>query len=145
MIPLLSLGIPGDVVTGVILGAFMFHGLTPGPLLFQENLNFVYAIYIGIMVSSLILFGAGVVAIKGFAQITRIPSRILFPAVLVTGPGVKSELPQIVERLLQALNQPVEYGGVSLLVGVSMAFSAMGGTVVNIVELNLALDALRKN
>lgn len=84
MIPLLSLGIPGDVVTGVILGAFMFHGLTPGPLLFQENLNFVYAIYIGIMVSSMVLLVAGGAAIKGFAQITKIPAKILFPAVLVT-------------------------------------------------------------
>ena len=84
MIPLLSLGIPGDVVTGVILGAFMFHGLTPGPLLFQDNLPFVYAIYIGIMASSAVLLVAGTVAIKGFSQITRIPARILFPAVLVT-------------------------------------------------------------
>ena len=39
MIPLLALGVPGDVITGVMLGAFMIHGLTPGPLLFQNNLR----------------------------------------------------------------------------------------------------------
>ncbi len=83
LIPLLSLGIPGDVVTGVILGAFMFHGLTPGPLLFQQNLSFVYAMYIGIVVSSLVLFLAGKLSIKCFSQVTKIPAKLLFPAVLV--------------------------------------------------------------
>ena len=39
LIPLLALGIPGDVITAIILGAFMVHGLRPGPLLFQENLS----------------------------------------------------------------------------------------------------------
>lgn len=83
LIPLLSLGIPGDVVTGIILGAFMFHGLTPGPLLFQEHLSLVYALYIAIAVSSLTLLGSGKLAIMGFSQITKIPAKLLFPAVLV--------------------------------------------------------------
>ena len=83
MIPLLSLGIPGDVVTGVILGAFMFHGLNPGPLLFKENLSLVYALYICVAVSSIVLLLSGKLAIKGFSQITKIPNKLLFPAVLV--------------------------------------------------------------
>ena len=43
MIPLLALGIPGDVITAVILGAFMVHGLRPGPMLFQQNIDLIYA------------------------------------------------------------------------------------------------------
>lgn len=84
MIPLLSLGVPGDVIAGIILGAFMFHGLTPGPLLFQENLVFVYAIYIGIMLCSLVLLAVGWAAIKAFGGISRIPKKILFPILIAT-------------------------------------------------------------
>ena len=50
-IPLLSLGMPGDVVTAAILGAFMLHGLTPGPLMFEQNLGLIYALFIGILLN----------------------------------------------------------------------------------------------
>lgn len=83
MIPLLSLGIPGDVITAIILGAFMVHGLTPGPLMFQENLSLVYALFMGIMLSSVILLVVGNVAIKYFSLIADIPKPILFPIVLM--------------------------------------------------------------
>lgn len=62
-------------------------------------------------------------------------------AVLVTGPGVKSELPQIVERLLQALNQPVEYGGASLLVGVSIGTARFPDDADQLTELYKAADS----
>lgn len=62
-------------------------------------------------------------------------------AVLVTGPGVKSELPQIVERLLRALNQPVEYGGVSLLVGVSIGTARFPDDADQLTELYKAADS----
>ena len=52
MIPLLALGVPGDVITAVILGAFMIHGLRPGPMMFVDNLPMIYALFIGIMLSS---------------------------------------------------------------------------------------------
>ena len=82
-IPLLSLGIPGDVVTAVILGAFMLHGLTPGPLMFEQNLGLIYAIFIGILLSSATLFGAGKLAIRYFAKIADVPRHILLPVVLL--------------------------------------------------------------
>lgn len=83
LIPLLALGIPGDVVTAVILGAFMLHGLTPGPLMFQENISIIYAIFAGIMVSSLVMLGAGAFAIRYFARIADVPRNILIPGVLL--------------------------------------------------------------
>ncbi|BFN25359.1 tripartite tricarboxylate transporter TctA family protein [Pseudomonas sp. SCT] len=83
MIPLLSLGIPGDVITAIILGAFMIHGLTPGPILFQENMNLIYALFCGIMLSSVVLFGTGKLAIRYFSRIADVPKRILFPIVLM--------------------------------------------------------------
>jgi putative tricarboxylic transport membrane protein len=83
MIPLLSLGIPGDVITAIILGAFMVHGLTPGPIMFQENLTLIYALFIGIMFSSLVLLIVGNGAIRYFSLIADIPKSILFPIVLM--------------------------------------------------------------
>ncbi|MFH1805922.1 MAG: tripartite tricarboxylate transporter permease [Pseudomonadota bacterium] len=83
MIPLLALGIPGDVITGVMLGAFMIHGMTPGPMLFQNNLGDVYALFIGILFSSVFLFFAGKMTAGAFSKISRIPQHLLLPCILI--------------------------------------------------------------
>lgn len=83
MIPLLALGIPGDVITAVILGAFMVHGLQPGPLMFVNNLPIVYALFIGILLSSFYLFIIGKASIKTISRISEVPNRILYPIILV--------------------------------------------------------------
>lgn len=83
LIPLLALGVPGDVVTAVIMGAFMVHGLSPGPMLFEQNITIVYALFMGILFGSVVLFTAGRLAIRSFSRIADIPKAVLFPAVLV--------------------------------------------------------------
>ncbi len=82
LIPLLALGIPGDIITAIILGAFMIHGLRPGPLLFQENLSLIYALFMGIMLSSLFLLIVGKFSIRIISKIADIPHKLLFPVVL---------------------------------------------------------------
>ncbi|MBT5299475.1 MAG: C4-dicarboxylate ABC transporter permease [Rhodospirillaceae bacterium] len=83
MIPLLALGVPGDVVTAVILGAFMIHGLRPGPIMFEQNLTMIYALFMGIMLSSAYLFVIGKISIRAVSKIANLPNRMLYPAVLV--------------------------------------------------------------
>lgn len=83
MIPLLALGIPGDVITAVILGAFMIHGLQPGPVMFQNNIVLIYALFIGILLSSVYLFIIGKIGIRLFRRIADIPKSLMFPMVLV--------------------------------------------------------------
>ncbi len=83
LIPLLALGIPGDVITAIILGAFMVHGLAPGPQLFETDISLVYAIFMGILFSSLTLFVVGKLAITTFARVADVPKGVLFPIVLV--------------------------------------------------------------
>ncbi|WP_025772025.1 tripartite tricarboxylate transporter permease [Thioalkalivibrio sp. HK1] len=83
MIPLLALGVPGDVITAVILGAFMIHGLRPGPVMFEQNLTMIYALFIGIMLSSAYLFMVGKFSIRAISRIAEVPNRLLYPAVLV--------------------------------------------------------------
>jgi len=83
LIPLLALGIPGDVITAIIIGAFMIHGLQPGPMMFLLNADIIYALFMGLIVSSVFLFFIGSVAIRGFKYVADIPRGVLFPAVLV--------------------------------------------------------------
>lgn len=83
MIPLLSLGIPGDVITAVILGAFMIHGLQPGPLLFQNNIDVIYALFIGLMLGSLALLLIGRIAIPLLGRVIGVRSSLLLSGVLV--------------------------------------------------------------
>lgn len=83
LVPLLALGIPGDVVTAVMLGAFVALGITPGPLLFQNNLDTVYAVYIAMALAIIVLAIVGTVGVPVFAKIMSIRKSILLPAVFL--------------------------------------------------------------
>ncbi|EPX81101.1 tripartite tricarboxylate transporter permease [Litoreibacter arenae] len=83
LIPLLALGVPGDVITAIIIGAFMVHGLQPGPMMFILNVDIIYGLFIGLIVSSVFLLFIGSVAIRGFKYVADIPRGVLFPGVLV--------------------------------------------------------------
>ncbi len=83
MIPLLVLGIPGDGVTAMMLGGFLIHGLSAGPLLFIKNADVVYGIFAACMVCALLMLIIEWYCIKGFVQVLRVPKHILLPLVLV--------------------------------------------------------------
>ncbi|MGA1734490.1 MAG: tripartite tricarboxylate transporter permease [Burkholderiaceae bacterium] len=83
LIPLLALGIPGDVITAIIIGAFMIHGLTPGPIMFFQNTDIIYTLFAGLLLSSIFLLFIGAGAIKIFKYIAHVPKTILMPSVLV--------------------------------------------------------------
>ncbi|MGB3313701.1 MAG: tripartite tricarboxylate transporter permease [Albidovulum sp.] len=83
LIPLMALGVPGDVVTAVLLGAFLIHGLAPGPQLFAENLDLVYAIFIALLIAALMLPVIGLAAIRLFSKIVMIPRYVLYPIIAI--------------------------------------------------------------
>lgn len=83
LIPLLALGVPGDVITAIIIGAFMVHGLQPGPMMFLLNADLIYGLFMGMIISSIALFFIGSVAIRLFKFVADIPKGLLFPVVLV--------------------------------------------------------------
>jgi putative tricarboxylic transport membrane protein len=83
MIPLLTLGIPGDGSTALLLGGFMLHGITPGPLLFQTQASAVYMIFAAMILSSLIMMVVMYGGMKGFVQILKIPAYILLPVIVI--------------------------------------------------------------
>lgn len=82
LIPLLSLGIPGDIITAVLLGAFMIQGIAPGPTMFTEHVNVVYALFIGLMVCNLGNLIIGTFSIKAAGNVLKIPKTILYPVIL---------------------------------------------------------------
>ena len=81
MVPLLTLGIPGDVVTAVMLGCFMLVGLKPGPLLFKEHPEVVAAIFAGLLLANVLILLLGFVSVKVFPKVLMVPSALLFPVI----------------------------------------------------------------
>ncbi|WP_268747697.1 tripartite tricarboxylate transporter permease [Cohnella kolymensis] len=82
MIPMLTLGIPGDAVTAVIIGALTIHGLTPGPMLLVETPELFWIIVGTGMVSLLFVALWGLSALSFFAKVIAIPKHILLPIII---------------------------------------------------------------
>ena len=83
MIPLLTLGIPGDTNTAVLLGALTMQGIQPGPMLFTKQANWVYSIMIGMVLVNLFMYLQGRLFVKGFSNITKISTKIMVPCLVV--------------------------------------------------------------
>lgn len=83
LIPMLTLGIPGDSATAIMLGALLIHGLVPGPLLFNDNGPLVYAIFISILIINLMVLAVQFHGMKLFVKILDIPKINLMAVILV--------------------------------------------------------------
>lgn len=83
MIPLLSLGVPGDSVTAILLGAFIIHGLQPGPLLYKDNIDVVYQVFAAMLVANVAMFIIGALGVRFFARIISVDKTILLPIILI--------------------------------------------------------------
>ena len=83
MIPLLALGIPGEALTAMMLSVFYVHNVIPGPGLFQNQLDFVYALYIALIVLNVIVLGFLMVSTGWLTRIIRVPTRFLGVLILI--------------------------------------------------------------
>ncbi len=83
LIPLLTLGIPGDSNTAVLLGALMMYNLTPGPQLFVENAVTVKTLFVGFFIANFVMLTLGLSNVKNFVKIVNIPKQVLVPIVMV--------------------------------------------------------------
>ena len=81
-IPALVFGIPGDTITAIVLGAMLMYGLKPGPLIFTQSPDLVNKIFAVGLISQVFMVGIGLLGIKGFGYILKIPSNVIMPAVL---------------------------------------------------------------
>ena len=83
MIPLLTLGIPGDDVTAVLMGAFLIQGITPGPNIFFENTTVVYGIFGSLILCDILLYVIAKLGFKAWIKITQLPKHIIFSTVTI--------------------------------------------------------------
>jgi putative tricarboxylic transport membrane protein len=84
MIPALTLGIPGNVIAALVLGALLIQGIQPGPQLYHNNAGLVFGFAMEMFITSaLLFFVGGMAATRIFAQVQRLPGVIMVPMILV--------------------------------------------------------------
>lgn len=83
MIPMLSLGIPGDPATAVMLGGLLIHGLVPGPLLFQSHKSEVYVVYLAVFIAYVAVVAFQYFGIRLFVRLLRVPPQLMAVGILV--------------------------------------------------------------
>ncbi|KMK64859.1 tripartite tricarboxylate transporter permease [Puniceibacterium sp. IMCC21224] len=82
LIPVFAIGVPGSLSTALLMGAFMMHGLTPGPFLFRESGDVVFAIYLGMILASVALLMVGMFGQKLFTLAVRIRASVIMPVIV---------------------------------------------------------------
>ncbi len=83
MIPLLTLGIPGDTATAMMLGGLAIHGISPGPLVFENNGDVMYAIFVVLVLSSIAMLFLEFFCLKAFIKVLKVPKYYLLPLIIV--------------------------------------------------------------
>ena len=83
LVPTLTLGVPGSPAAAVLLGALLIQGLTPGPKLFSEEPDLMYAIFMGLFLINILMMFIGLVTIRFAAHLIRVPTSVVVPTVLL--------------------------------------------------------------
>ncbi|GHC80511.1 tripartite tricarboxylate transporter permease [Limoniibacter endophyticus] len=79
LLPLLTLGIPGDGVTAIMIGGFTIHGLQPGPMLFQTSPDLIAMIYAAFFLATIMLLAIQLGTIRLFPKVLMVPRHYLLP------------------------------------------------------------------
>lgn len=85
LVPLLTLGIPGNAVSAIFLGALTIQGLKPGPFLFQEQAPLVYSLFISLGIAHFFFLAIGLGGVKIFPRILRLSPTVLSGGILLLG------------------------------------------------------------
>lgn len=83
MIPMLTLGIPGDDVVAILMGAFLIQGITPGPTIFFEHTRVIYGIYGGLLLCNLFNYLLGRAGFRFWIRLSNVPKNLVFACVTV--------------------------------------------------------------
>jgi len=82
-IPALVFGIPGDSITAIVIGVLYMKNMNPGPTLFTQNPQNIYAVYLLFIIANIIMIPLGVLCIKVAKKILRVPREVLMPIILL--------------------------------------------------------------
>ncbi len=83
LVPLLSLGIPGDSTTAILIGAFTLQGIQVGPLFIGNNMDTWYLMIIALVAANVLMFGIMYFAIRHIAKVIEVPKYILYPLIVM--------------------------------------------------------------
>lgn len=83
LIPMMTLGIPGDASAAILMGGLLIHGLQPGPMLFDEQANIAYGIIIAFLIANIFMFSFQSIGIKLFVRVLQVPRSYLLPFIMV--------------------------------------------------------------
>jgi len=83
LIPMMTLGIPGDPVTAILIGALIVHGLAPGPLMFLERADFAYGLIFSFLWANIFNFIIALAALRVLVKVLATPRALLMPTVAV--------------------------------------------------------------
>jgi putative tricarboxylic transport membrane protein len=82
-VPALVFGIPGDSITAIVIGVLYVKGMNPGPTVFLNQPELIYAVFLSFFLANILLLPLGYVAIKSAKQILRVPREVLMPVILM--------------------------------------------------------------
>ena len=134
LLPMLTLGIPGDAVTAIMLGALTLQGMQPGPLMFTDHGDMVYTLFVGMIFCYFMLLVLGLLSLKVIGNVVKIPGTILTPMILalcVVG--------------TYALNNSLFDVGIMLIAGVVGYFMQKGGYPASPVVLALIMGPMAES
>ena len=81
-VPTLVFGIPGDSITAIVIGVLILKGMEPGPQIFLNQTDLVYAVFFSFFIANLILFPIGYIIIRISRLVLRVPRPVLIPVIL---------------------------------------------------------------
>ena len=85
LIPLLALGIPGNVTAALLVGAFIIHGFAPGPWMFEDHGRLIYGMFAAMVIANVLNLAIGTFGLPLFAKVLAIPKAIILPALVFLG------------------------------------------------------------
>lgn len=136
LLPLLTLGIPGDAVTALMIAGFMIHGLQPGPLMFAQQPGIIADIYAAFLYATVVVLIFQLATLRIFPRILQVPKYYLLPIMVVlTVVGAYSA-----DNLSTDVFVMLGFGLIGLLLerfGYSIAVLVLGYILGPILELNL--------
>ncbi|WP_436348602.1 tripartite tricarboxylate transporter permease [Natronorubrum sp. FCH18a] len=84
LLPTLSFGIPGSVLSAILLGALIMHGIQPGPALFGSDLNITFSFYVALAIGTgIVIPVVGLLVVTRFGALTKVDTKYIIPVVVV--------------------------------------------------------------
>ncbi len=140
-IPMLTMGIPGDAVTAIMIGAMYIHGLNPGPLLMTNSADVFWYIIGAMFVGNIFLLIFGFTGIRIFTKVVEVPKEILMPIIIVLSVvgaySINNSLMDVYWMIAFGI-----IGYIMKLYHMPVAPAILGIILVDLIELNFRRSSL---